>query len=108
MLCNIVLYSIGLYFNHQSHLQLGVGFALAVSLQFISPLFSSSIVGTYLPEEFIFQCHIFLPFHTVYGVLKARMEKAMATHSSTHAWKIPWVEEPGRLQSMGLLRVRPD
>ena len=30
----------------------------------------------------------------------------MATHSSTLARKIPWVEEPGRLQSMGLLRVR--
>ena len=28
-------------------------------------------------------------------------EKAMATHSSTLAWKIPWMEEPGRLQSMG-------
>ena len=33
------------------------------------------------------------------------MEKAMATHSSTLAWKIPWMEEPGRLQSMGLWRV---
>ena len=33
------------------------------------------------------------------------MEKALATHSSTLAWKIPWTEEPGRLQSMGLLRV---
>ena len=32
-------------------------------------------------------------------------EKAMATHSSILAWKIPWVEEPGRLQSMGSLRV---
>jgi len=31
----------------------------------------------------------------------ARREKAMAPHSSTLAWKIPWVEEPGRLQSMG-------
>ena len=30
----------------------------------------------------------------------------MATHSSTLAWKIPWTEEPGRLQSMGLLRVK--
>ena len=30
-------------------------------------------------------------------------EKAMATHSSTHAWKIPWTEELGRLQSMGSL-----
>ena len=35
-------------------------------------------------------------------------EKAMATHSSTLAWKIPWTEEPGRLQSMGWLRVRHD
>ena len=33
-------------------------------------------------------------------------EKAMAPHSSTLAWKIPWMEEPGRLQSMGSLRVR--
>ena len=32
-------------------------------------------------------------------------EKSMATHSSTLAWKIPWTEEPGRLQSMGSLRV---
>ena len=28
------------------------------------------------------------------------MEKSIATHSSTHAWKIPWTEEPGRLQTM--------
>ena len=34
------------------------------------------------------------------------MEKAMATHSSILAWKIPWTEEPGGLQSMGLQRVR--
>ena len=34
------------------------------------------------------------------------LEKAMATHSSTLAWKIPWAEEPGRLQSMGSLGVR--
>ena len=33
------------------------------------------------------------------------MEKAMATHSSTLAWKLPWMKEPGRLQSMGSLRV---
>ena len=35
-------------------------------------------------------------------------EKAMAPHSSTLAWKIPWMEEPGRLQSMGLQRVGHD
>ena len=33
------------------------------------------------------------------------LEKEMAPHSSTLAWKIPWTEEPGRLQSMGLERV---
>ena len=36
------------------------------------------------------------------------LEKEMATHSSTLAWKIPWMEELGRLQSMGLQRVRHD
>ena len=36
------------------------------------------------------------------------MEKAMTPHSSTLAWKIPWMEEPGRLQSMGSLRVGHD
>ena len=36
------------------------------------------------------------------------MEKAMAPHSSTLAWKIPWTEEPGRLRSMGSLRVGHD
>ena len=36
------------------------------------------------------------------------LEKEMATHSSTIAWKIPWTEEPDRLQSMGLQRVRHD
>ena len=36
------------------------------------------------------------------------LEKEMATHSNTLAWKIPWTEKPGRLQSMGLQRVRQD
>ena len=58
----------------------------------------------------------------VHGVTKSRirlsnftftfhfhaLEKAMATHSSTLAWKIPWMEEPGVLQSMGSLRVGHD
>ena len=35
-------------------------------------------------------------------------EKAMAPHSSTLAWKIPWIEEPGGLQFMGSLRVGHD
>ena len=35
------------------------------------------------------------------------LEKEMVTHSSICAWSVPWMEEPGRLQSMGLQRVRP-
>ena len=44
----------------------------------ISPLISSSVLGTYQPGEFIFQCSIILPFHTVHGVLKARILKWFA------------------------------
>ena len=36
------------------------------------------------------------------------LEKEMATHSNTLAWEIPWMEEPGRLQSMGSQSVRHD
>ena len=36
------------------------------------------------------------------------LEKGMATHSSTFAWSIPWAEEPGRIQSIGSLRVGHD
>ena len=45
---------------------------------------------------------------TVYTVLQRGSEKAMAPHSSTLPWKIPWMEEPGGPQSMGLLRVGQD
>ena len=44
----------------------------------------------------------------VWGTLQTFTEKAMATHSSTLAWKIPWAEESGRLQSTGSLRVGHD
>ena len=44
----------------------------------------------------------------ILGGIQNHWEKAMAPHSSTVAWKIPWMEEPGRLQSMGSLRVRHD
>ena len=40
--------------------------------------------------------------------LEDPLEKEMATHSSILAWKIPWMEEPGRLQSMGSQRIRHD
>jgi len=47
------------------------------------------------------------PYETTKGIFYRtrtnNLEKAMAPHSSTLAWKIPWTEEPGRLQSMGSL-----
>ena len=46
-------------------------------------------------------------FH-IYELVFCTAEKAMAPHSSTLAWKIPWMEEHGRLQSMGSLRVGHD
>ena len=47
----------------------------------ISLLFSSSVLSTCRPGELIFQCHTFLPFHTVHGVLKARILKWFAIPS---------------------------
>ena len=44
----------------------------------------------------------------IYNVLQGYAEKAMAPHSNTLAWQIPWTEETGRLQSIGLLRVGHD
>ena len=44
----------------------------------------------------------------IYALVYCTGEKAMAPHSSTLAWKIPWMEEPGGLQSMGSLRVGHD
>ena len=55
--------------------------------------------------EFKCTSHWVLP--NVY-TLQSVSEKAMAPHSSTLAWKIPWMEGPGRLQSMGSLRARHD
>ena len=86
-LCNIALYSIGPCFYHQSHPQLGIVFALAppfILSGVISPLISSRILGTYRPGEFIFQYPIILPFHTVHGVLKARILKWFAIPFSSY------------------------
>ena len=48
------------------------------------------------------------PLRTFVDISGVWKEKAMAPHSSTLAWKIPWMEEPGRLRSMGSLRVKHD
>ena len=69
------------------HIRNWVLFSLWLSLFIlswaISLLFSTSIFGTYRPGEFIFQCPIFLPFHTIHGVLKARILQWFAIPFST-------------------------
>ena len=49
-----------------------------------------------------------LRIYKIFNKQSKTEEKAMAPHSSTLAWKIPWMEEPGGLQSMGSLRVGYD
>ena len=86
-----------------------------------SPKYSYDILHTcsgyllLLPTQyaFLFLCYWYLSFswgilvHKIWwGLPLVPPEKAMATHSSILAWKIPWMEEPGRLQSMGSQRVR--
>ena len=61
-------------------------FLLFILSGVISPLISSSILGTYQPGKFIFQCPIFLPFHAVRGILKARILKWFAIPFSTTYW----------------------
>ena len=84
----MALYSIEPCFHQQSHAQLVV-FLLwlhpFIFSRVISPLISSSILGTYRSGEFIYQCLIFFSFHTVHGVLEARILKWFAIpFSSDH------------------------
>ena len=78
-LCNIALFIASDFTSITSHIHSWVVLLLWLHLFIlsgvISPLISSSILGTYRPGEFLFQCPIFLPFHTVRGVLKARILK---------------------------------
>ena len=78
VLMQYCFFRIGLYFHHQSYPQMGLfllWFHLFILSGVISLLISSIILNTYQSGEFIFQCPIFLPFHTVHGVLKARILK---------------------------------
>ena len=51
-------------------------------------------------HQFYFMFYFSCIFYNIYIYIHIYVEKAMAPHSSTLAWKIPWAEEPGRLQSM--------
>ena len=58
--------------------------------------------------NFIMFITVGILFYEYAKFIYAFLEKAMAPHSSTLTWKIPWTEEPGRLQSIGSLRVGHD
>ena len=62
-----------------------------------------------LKETFVFvlSCLLSSPYW-LFSMYSMYLEKTMAPHSSTLAWKIPWTEEPRRLRSMGSLKVRHD
>ena len=60
-------------------------------------------------DDTLFKKEIYNYFTYLFGCTQSELsEKAMAPHSSTLAWKIPWTEEAGRLQSMGSLGVGHD
>ena len=69
---------------------------VAKSQTWLSNQAHSKLAGEYL---------ILLSRNWIFLETRLEEERAMATHSSTLAWKIPWTEEPGRLQSTGSLRV---
>ena len=76
----------------------------------IHPFFLSNLWQSLI---FFFTVSIILPFPKCHVIeiiqcVASLTEKAMAPHCTTLAWKIPWTEEPGRLQSMGSYRVGHD
>ena len=98
--CTILFFTASNFTSITSHINTWVLFLLWLSLfilsGIISPLFSSSILGTYQPGEFIFLCPIFLPFHTVHGVLKARILKWFAIPFSSGPHSVRTLHSPGR------------
>ena len=60
---------------------------------------------TFLKSKAVKYWHFHIIIMNVYTFI---LEKEIATHSSVLAWRIPWMGEPGRLQSMGSQRVRHD
>ena len=70
----------------------------------------SKVIQLYIYIYILFHIlfHYTLSQDIEYSPLCYTLEKAMAPHSSTLAWKIPWTEEPGGLQTMGSKRVGQD
>ena len=122
--CGVLTFSFGIKCKYYTPF-LGIYFYLVlVAVQLIYNLLisaaqqSESLIHRQIPTHFQIlsscrslesssQCYAVPPYQlSVLYTLVCILEKAMAAHSSALAWKIPWMEEPGRLQSMGSLRVR--
>ena len=82
-------------------------YMIFVFLWLISPM-NNNISPSLIPSRSIHVVCKWQDFICFYGWVVFHLEKAMAPHPSTLAWKIPCMEEPGRLQSMGSLRVGHD
>ena len=67
-----------------------------------------SVLMRWMKLEPIIQTEVSQKEKHQYSILTHILEKAMAPHSSTLAWKTPWMEDPGGPRSMGSLRVRHD
>ena len=65
-------------------------------------------IDVHSPNAVILNQGRFCPAEGIWQCLENVLGEGNGTHSSTLAWKIPWMEEPGRLRSMGSLRVRHD
>ena len=81
------------------------GISLCILVQKLSRKTLKSFIMLHYAYAYYANIYVKLAFIRAYGYI---VEKAMAPHSSTLAWKIPWTEEPGGLQSMGLRRVWHD
>ena len=81
------------------------GILQAIILKWVALSFSR---GSSQPRDQIQVSHTACRFFTIWACVRVYTLKAMATHSNTLALQITWMEEPGRLQSMGSWRVRHD
>ena len=99
---SFVLLHVAVQFS-QHHLLTGLYFSHCIFFLFCS-LIDRKCMGLY----WALQCVLLICVSIFVLILYRFSEKAMAPHSSTLAWKIPWAEEPGRLQSTGSLRVGHD
>ena len=83
--------------------------AVKIAVPFVWHVLSSENIwlSFFILLMLFWKCH-FITGPYIWQTWVQTMEKATAPHSSTLAWKIPWTEEPGRLQSMGSLRVGHD